>query len=170
MRICEDEVNVTFRVCLSLVTWPVWPGEGGTCTCPRSRGPPPGLAAPAPAPPNMPRELLEISLSRAGARQPWGFRIIGGRDEGRVCRVEKVNKVLKIFPDILACQCNVGFLQTSTNVYYRCDRLLDCLTAWLQWQLDCQVCLTVMTAWLLWQLDCWCLNSLTTDALTPWLP
>ena len=64
----------------------------------------------------MPRELLEISLSRAGARQPWGFRIIGGRDEGRVCRVEKVNKVLKIFPDILACLL-VGFLQTSI---YKC--------------------------------------------------
>ena len=59
-----------------------------------------------PAPDTMPRELLEICLSRAGARQPWGFRIIGGRDEGRVCKVEKVNTVLKIFPDILGMFVN----------------------------------------------------------------
>ena len=59
-----------------------------------------------PAPDTMPRELLEISLSRAGVRQPWGFRIIGGRDEGRVCKVEKVNTLLKIFPDILGMFVN----------------------------------------------------------------
>ena len=59
-----------------------------------------------PAPDTMPRELLEICLSRAGARQPWGFRIIGGRDEGRVCKVEKVNTVLKIFPYILGMFVN----------------------------------------------------------------
>ena len=38
----------------------------------------------------MPRELVEICLSRSGPSQPWGFRIVGGRDEGLVCRVEKV--------------------------------------------------------------------------------
>ena len=40
----------------------------------------------------MPRELVEISLSRSGPSQPWGFRIVGGRDEGLVCRVEKVRQ------------------------------------------------------------------------------
>ena len=38
----------------------------------------------------MPRELVELSLNRSGPSQPWGFRIVGGRDEALVCRVEKV--------------------------------------------------------------------------------
>merc|ERR1719495_2808374 len=37
----------------------------------------------------MPRELLELKLVR-NERQPWGFRLHGGRDEGLVLKVEKV--------------------------------------------------------------------------------
>ena len=42
----------------------------------------------------MTRELVELSLVRSGPSQPWGFRIVGGRDEGLVCRVEKVRNFL----------------------------------------------------------------------------
>ena len=37
----------------------------------------------------MPRELVEVRLER-GRGQAWGFRLVGGRDEGLVCKVEKV--------------------------------------------------------------------------------
>ena len=38
----------------------------------------------------MTRQLLEITLTRTGG-QAWGFRILGGRDEGLLCTVEKVD-------------------------------------------------------------------------------
>lgn len=38
----------------------------------------------------MTRLVQEVTLSRSGG-QPWGFRILGGRDEGLLCTVEKVN-------------------------------------------------------------------------------
>eukprot|EP00092_Neocalanus_flemingeri_P020876 GFUD01022614.1.p1 GENE.GFUD01022614.1~~GFUD01022614.1.p1 ORF type:complete len:233 (-),score=56.25 GFUD01022614.1:66-764(-) len=37
----------------------------------------------------MPHELIDIKLSRHN-RQPWGFRLIGGRDEGLVLKIEKI--------------------------------------------------------------------------------
>jgi len=39
----------------------------------------------------MPRELLELQLSRNSPGQAWGFRIVGGRDEGLMCKVEKIH-------------------------------------------------------------------------------
>ena len=72
----------------------------------------------------------------------------------------------------------------STNVYHRCDKMLDSLTAmtawplwwqfdylkswtsltaWLPWLLYCH---DILTAWLPWLLDC--LDNLT--ALTAWMP
>ena len=38
----------------------------------------------------MTRQLVEITLTRSGG-QAWGFRILGGRDEGLLCTVEKVD-------------------------------------------------------------------------------
>ena len=42
----------------------------------------------------MPRELVELVLTRSGPSQPWGFRIVGGKDEALVCRVEKVRQFI----------------------------------------------------------------------------
>ena len=43
----------------------------------------------------MPREMVEIQLTRNSSGQAWGFRIVGGRDEGLVCKVEKVKVKIK---------------------------------------------------------------------------
>ena len=43
----------------------------------------------------MPQELIDIQLIRHN-RQPWGFRLIGGRDEGLVLKIEKVRLRIKV--------------------------------------------------------------------------
>ena len=37
----------------------------------------------------MPKELIDLQIVRK-RKEPWGFRLIGGRDEGLVLKVEKV--------------------------------------------------------------------------------
>jgi len=49
----------------------------------------------------MPKELLDIQLIRHN-RQPWGFRLHGGRDEGLVLKVEKILGL-----NTPACKCGL---------------------------------------------------------------
>jgi len=39
----------------------------------------------------MPREIVDINLKRSSSSGTWGFRIVGGKDEGLVCKVEKIH-------------------------------------------------------------------------------
>ena len=40
----------------------------------------------------MPKELISAQLRRASALTPWGIRIGGGQDRGRVLVLEKVGQ------------------------------------------------------------------------------
>ena len=57
----------------------------------------------------MPKELLDLQLVRHN-KQPWGFRLHGGRDEGLVLKVEKVIMEEEFFKIVqlgtgLKCRC-----------------------------------------------------------------
>ena len=51
----------------------------------------------------MPKEMITIELRRS-AGQPWGMRIGGGVDRGKVLVLEKVRKLLSII-----CICMIAF-------------------------------------------------------------
>ena len=40
----------------------------------------------------MPREIVTLNLLR-NSGEPWGFRIIGGTDEARILKVDKVSSI-----------------------------------------------------------------------------
>ena len=51
----------------------------------------------------MPKEMITIELRRSPG-QPWGMRIGGGVDRGKVLVLEKVRKLLSII-----CICMIAF-------------------------------------------------------------
>ena len=46
----------------------------------------------------MPREIVALNLLR-NSGEPWGFRIIGGTDEARILKVDKVSSIACIAKD-----------------------------------------------------------------------
>ena len=52
------------------------------------------------------RECLPVVLGRASPAASWGFRLIGGRDEGLVLRVDKVGGAATL------CTSNSNFRNT----------------------------------------------------------
>ena len=38
----------------------------------------------------MPKEIVQMNLSRPSAKEPWGFKIIGGKDQSLTVKVGSV--------------------------------------------------------------------------------
>ena len=75
---------------------------------------------------DMTRQLVEINLLRSRG-QAWGFRILGGRDEGLLCKVEKVSGDQFVMSQVSQAQSSVTLMTCSK---YLVIRVYPCPPVW----------------------------------------